>query len=739
TATNGSGKAVQLGAGGSVTNGSDTNTTALISALNTGLDIEGAAGTVINGGTIIGTGAGFGRGIVMSAGGSVVNGSTANTAALISAISANAVFLGTNGSVQNFGTIVDNSTISGSGIRGTGALSVVNGGETNRNALISGYGAGISVGGGNSTIVNFGTVRATGTSTVAGQLSQGIYLAFGGSVTNGSPTDTAAYIGAPAFGVDIEHNAGTVVNFGTIKGTSASANSRGVVLGAGGTLTNGSETSTAAYIYSTNRNGVYVGSNPGTVTNFGLIKSTGRNGVVLINGGTVTNGSTADTTATINAARSPVYTRGATFSVINNFGTLTAGTAGRSGVNLYTGNGSVTNGSATSTTARIIGGNYSFGVYGGGSNVTVANFGTIQAGTGIVTRNGGIITNGSTTDTVAVIRSSTGNSDGISNGNTGALNVSNFGTITGLNGVSVGGTSTAVITNGTSGSTGALISGAAGNITSAAGISIFGSASANVTNFGTISGYNGIFSTVTAGNTTVTNSGSIIATGTAGAAILFGSGNDRLIISPGAVFTGGVFGGAGSNTIELAAAAGPAGNISGIGTNFSAFSTLVVDPAARWNTSGANTIPTIQNKGVITLTNGGTLTASIDPASTGTFMINTTTVLDVTSDTGNANFIRFLGTGTLAIEHASTFGQNVGTPGYTGPTIKNFIAGDKIDLKDVAFGAGLAFTYDAVAGLLNITLGGSGVASMRFETATLGVGTFHAVNDGSGFTLITHF
>ena len=110
-----------------------------------------------------------------------------------------------------------------------------------------------------------------------------------------------------------------------------------------------------------------------------------------------------------------------------------------------------------------------------------------------------------------------------------------------------------------------------------------------ISNFGTIDAPAGtgiLFQSSAAGGT-VTNAGTI--TGGGGTAIQFGSGAERLIIDPGAVFAGTVIGGSGSNTLEFASATS-AGTLSGLGTSFTNFGSIVVDDGATWTLTGTNTL-----------------------------------------------------------------------------------------------------------------------------------------------------
>ena len=87
------------------------------------------------------------------------------------------------------------------------------------------------------------------------------------------------------------------------------------------------------------------------------------------------------------------------------------------------------------------------------------------------------------------------------------------------------------------------------------------------------------------GGGTVTNAGTI--SGNTGTAISLGTlGTNRLIVDPGAYFGGHVVGSASaSNTLELASAAS-AGSLSGIGTDFTNFGSIMFDAGTDWVIAG---------------------------------------------------------------------------------------------------------------------------------------------------------
>ena len=299
-----------------------------------------------------------------------------------------------------------------------------------------------------------------------------------------------------------------------------------------------------------------------TLTNLGTIAGK----VHLAAGGSVTNGQGALIKRRNVDNQFGVEIDGSS-GTVSNFGTM---------VSVYmTAGGSVTNGQSGSSTGHIVGyifGGYeavaitggdgtvvNFGVifsqaeYGGvgvrldGSSGTLANFGFILGGDSYV---GSYFGGGVYLRAGSVTNGQSGASGGYIKGyNNGVLiyggnsTVTNFGTIESLGG---------------------------------AGVDL--QAGGNVENFGTIgAGVIGIeFAGTLAG--TVTNAGTIA--GHYGA-VLFGGGDDLLVVDPGAAFIGKVDGGGGNNTLELAAGTG-AGTLGGLGTSFVNFGSVVFDANAAW-------------------------------------------------------------------------------------------------------------------------------------------------------------
>ena len=83
-------------------------------------------------------------------------------------------------------------------------------------------------------------------------------------------------------------------------------------------------------------------------------------------------------------------------------------------------------------------------------------------------------------------------------------------------------------------------------------------------------------------------------------AVYMGATNSLLIVHPGAVFEGSVAAGAHAttSTIELASGA-ITGTLTGVGSEYSGFGTIVIDSGATWNIGPISTAETIQNAGTI--------------------------------------------------------------------------------------------------------------------------------------------
>src|SRR5207302_8794493 len=95
--------------------------------------------------------------------------------------------------------------------------------------------------------------------------------------------------------------------------------------------------------------------------------------------------------------------------------------------------------------------------------------------------------------------------------------------------------------------------------------------------------------------------------GASGTAVLFSGGGNLLVVDPGAVFSGIVNGGTGSDRLELAAGAST-GTLSGLGTSITNFTAIQFDIGAHWllggNTAGltAGTISGFASGDTIDLT-----------------------------------------------------------------------------------------------------------------------------------------
>jgi fibronectin-binding autotransporter adhesin len=416
-----------------------------------------------------------------------------------------------------------------------------------------------------------GTLTAGESLTNQGTLAAPITLLAGSYLLN----DTGGTIvGSGKAAVTGTTGAVSVVNAGTIDPATY-----GVYLTDGGTVTN-----VAGGLIEGTAEGVRIAVAPGTIVNQGTIKVTSGIGVYLRDGGTLTNGGSIIGSATAasfgTGTARLILDHGASFSgkvvadaalanVLELAGTV-AGTLS-SFDSQFTGFGQVTiDGGASWTLASTD----TFG-----SGVTLTNSGTL---TGPVTlRSGGYLDNaaGGTivgSGTAAVL------------GTTGAVLVVNAGTIDPAKyGIYLtdGGTVTNVA---------GLIEG------TTAGVRI-ALASGTVVNDATIKATSGIGVYLRDGGT-LTNAGSVIGSTTA---VSFGTAAGRLILDPGASFSGKVVADAVlTNVLELASSTGT-GALSSFGSQFTGFAQVTIDSGARWTFAGTDTV------GIgVSLTNSGTLSGS---------------------------------------------------------------------------------------------------------------------------------
>ncbi|MBV9859541.1 MAG: Hint domain-containing protein [Alphaproteobacteria bacterium] len=295
---------------------------------------------------------------------------------------------GGTGTVGNAGSITANATHSFAGVL------IEAGGSVGNSNFVQGGTYGVDIAGATGTVTNTGTIEAAATPPNAGNLGAGVDLSAGGNVVNGPSNATTALIEGVYRGVVIGNGSGTgtLTNFGTIQTTAPvtgtnSASVFGVDFGSGGKVINGASGSTAGLIRG-GYNGIFSGSGPATVTNFGTIAGTGTGldfvaGIKML-GGSITNGASNWTSPVIEGQNFGIQVPGAAGTVVN-FGTVEAlVTTGSSSIGIdLTQGGLITNGASNSTAALIEGGAY--GVRGStnaasdSGATTLVNFGSIAA------------------------------------------------------------------------------------------------------------------------------------------------------------------------------------------------------------------------------------------------------------------------------------------------------------------------------------------------------------------------
>lgn len=697
--TGAKGSGIGLAGGGSVTNGSATDLTALIEGKAYGIGIAGP-GAVVNFATIKTTGSGpEDAGVGIAKGGQVTNGSTADTKALIEGQVFGVGITGGVGRVVNFGTIKDTGLgtyASGVGLQNAGT--VTNGSTADHKALIEGSIYGVGITGGTGIVSNFGTIIDTG---ATGNRACGVGLAAGGQVTNGSTADAAALIEGRVFGIGILGSGGTVSNFGTVESLGTAAGDVGVILGAGGKLVNGSAKDKKAVIGGAV--GVAVGG-VGTVVDYGTIASASGTAVLLeskqdllkLEGGAVLTGAAiGDGAQLLLAGDSGPGTVGALGQQLVGFGlvdvlagatwTLQGASTVAAGTTLKN-SGSLAAGTVTVEGSLINGGMLSAGVTLSGAGAltnnegatiqgsrnavsalaagAVVNLGTVistsTVGIGVYLGHGGAVTNGSATDADALIRA------GYAVTIQGAAGtVTNFGAIDSTDGgpgvgLADGGEVINAAGGTIDGDTGVAIAVAAGTVSNSGkitgtsvGVSLKKGGMVRNLAGGEITGGIGVGISGAAG--TLVNYGTVA--GTHGTAVILSSSTDMVEVGGKAAFAGNVEGGGG--TLELVGGQG-AGTLSGLGSSFSGFGAVIVVPGAEWTLAGSAALGTAGLRNGGTLTVAGTLTTGGSVTNSGTLIDEGAIVLDLATASNLTN-----GAGAI-IDLAGDFGIGVSGSGSGG-------------------------------------------------------------------------
>jgi len=169
----GNGAGVAIASSGQFVNGTVANN-GYVGGSVAGLLFSAGTGTVANYGTIRANST-HAYGITLAAGGTITNGGTSDTSARIEAVSSYASAVGINGggTVLNFGTISGGAGNHGGGIVLNGGGAIVNGASNGKAALITGSEEAIQINGtAGATVTNAGTI--TGTVGISG--SNGVVI-----------------------------------------------------------------------------------------------------------------------------------------------------------------------------------------------------------------------------------------------------------------------------------------------------------------------------------------------------------------------------------------------------------------------------------------------------------------------------------------------------------------------------------------------------------------------------------
>jgi len=647
SADNGVGGAgVDLSAGGVIANegeifgGNGGGATNGLAAAAAGDGVDIAGGLVTNGGTIQGgngyfdmndnngEGAG-GNGVVFSAVGTLANhgsilaGSAGSKGFGAGADGGIGVLLEAGGSVSNSGTITGGFGTYGSGSAASGV-----------------GGAGVEFASGGGTLINHGTItggadEGTTVSHIQGG-GDGVELNFGGVVTNagditggyggydfGSKSGGVGGAGIYTFG-GVQNNIGAIT--GGAGGGAGDQGGYGVRL-AGGALRNEGSITGGAGGYS------YEGT--GGTGGIGLEALTTQ-AVLNAATGTITGGAGGTTRYGDGGGQGGVGVSLGS-AALTNLGTVYGG-AGSTYNGQNGSDGSGGDGVSGALFSRVDNGGLIVGGAGGVDHPLGAgtNYGTGNGGTGVDLTFTADLRN---TGTIA------GGVGGVVYGGDGGTGGTGFSASNGVTAFNAG-----VISGGAGGSgvfPGGIPYGGNGGL----GVYLNGG---TLTNAGTISGGAGGAGTSTSG--------------TQGLAVQFGAAASTLVLDPGAVFNGVVA--ADPNAGDVLLLAGTGGKLSGVGTQFTGFSTLAERPGAAW-TLGASTLAStaeviVRQDARLTFTGGlsGGGLVQLDAGAT------------LTADAG-------LGAATLRFADGGNETLVLGSTDAVATTLSGFGASDTIDLASV--------------------------------------------------------
>ena|GEM_PF-533581 len=632
------------------------------------------------------------------------------------------------------GTVLNSGVLESSNFTGThtGGIALLSGGFVSNasGGIIEGGGVGIVIQNYANTTTNGGTILNSGLIGGVGTHANGAEIAGGGLVSNASGGtitgsshgvlfDTASatqtesvvnqgLISASGTGTAVYFsNAGTVSN---LSGGTISATQTGIALQSGGSATNQSGGSIFGYkaIYATAA---------ATVVNAGTVQGSGSlgAGIDFKSGGMVTNVSGG----TISAQYRGIRVAGSIATSIANAGFIGGTGAGGLGIAFAgSANNNLTNQSSGtisggirisgSGTAAIVnaGGIGGIGVYSTGAT-SIANTGSIGSvdfGSGIngslTNQSGGTITGGVLINALGSIVSS------VTIVNAGSISASGSGFGITDQGGTIALANAGRISADTATGTGIFLS-LTGTVGTAGIIPILASGAVTNQSGGVIVGFYGIYDE---NSVTIVNAGSI--QGTADAVKFGGTYTDRLIVDPGAVFTGKVDGGntVGAtvvSTLEFASGAS-AGTIASLGSKYIDFVQTTIDAGARWTLTGTNTLAagyTLTNAGTLTLF-GATLNASNIVNDGGIVLDPSTMVVGSLTGTGT---VTIAAGGTLEVQGTVSSGEtivfdgagaylHIDTPASFSGSIAGFAGTDSIDLKGIAPGS---VSYTIGSGVLH--------------------------------------